>query len=216
MEQQTLTKEQLLGVMESYLNMIERGKEYPTVVLSDIETSIKSVLRKNKDVHSSEDITLTPEQERQIYEKVRKRNITEDVLRHMDDNELPVDEQIAEEIAEYFVNSGFDCNLSYWDNIKQMYETVTTTKFVEELLECLNEIKSNKIRSKWQNVHALPHSVFGFIYIIGRKPDFPKGEYSSIAKIAASGNVTYFDEEAKSDAYVREEIRKIKEAYCYE
>lgn len=215
MEQQTLTKERLLGVIESYLNMIERGKEYPTVVLSDIEASIKSVLR-NKDVHSSEDITLTPEQERQIYEKVRKRNITEDVLRYMDDNELPVDERIAEEIAEYFVNSGFDCNLSYWDNIKQMYETVTTTKFVEELLECLNEIKSNKIRSKWQNVHALPHSVFGFIYIIGRKPDFPKGEYSSIAKIAASGNVTYFDEEAKSDAYVREEIRKIKEAYCYE
>lgn len=215
MEQQTLTKEQLFGVMKSYLNMIERGKEYPTVVLSDIEASIKSVLR-NKDVHSSEDITLTPEQERQIYEKVRKRNITEDVLRYMDDNELPVDERIAEEIAEYFINSGFDCNLSYWDNIKQMYETVTTTKFVEELLECLNEIKSNKIRSKWQNVHALPHSVFGFIYIIGRKPDFPKGEYSSIAKIAASGNVTYFDEEAKSDAYVREEIRKIKEAYCYE
>ena len=119
MEQQTLTKERLLGVMESYLNMIERGKEYPTVVLSDIEASIKSVLRKNKDVHSSENITLTPKQERQIYEKVRKRNITEDVLQYMDDNELPVDERIAEEIAEYFVNSGFDCNLSYWDNIEQ-------------------------------------------------------------------------------------------------
>lgn len=121
MEQQTLTKEQLLGVMESYLNMIERGKEYPTVVLSDIEASIKSVLRKNKNVHSSEDITLTPEQERQIYEKVKKEYVTEDVLHYMKDNELPVDEQIAEKIAEHFVNSGFDCNLSYWDNIQQMY-----------------------------------------------------------------------------------------------
>lgn len=121
MKQQTLTKERLLGVLESYLNMIERGKEYPTVVLSDIETSIKSVLRKNKDVHSSEDITLTPEQERQIYEKVKKEYVTEDVLHYMKDNELPVDEQIAEKIAEHFVNSGFDCNLSYWDNIQQMY-----------------------------------------------------------------------------------------------
>lgn len=125
MKQQTLTKERLLGVMESYLNMIERSKEYPnrknlqSVVLSDIEASIKSVLRKNKDVHSSEDITLTPEQERQIYEKVKKKYVTEDVLQYMDDNELPVDEGIAEEIAEYFVNSGFDCNLSYWDNIEQ-------------------------------------------------------------------------------------------------
>lgn len=118
MEQQTLTKERLLGVIESYLNMIERGKEYPTVVLSDIEASIKSVLR-NKDVHSSEDITLTPEQERQIYEKVKKKYVTEDVLQYMDDNELPADEGIAEEIAEYFVNSGFDCNLSYWNNIEQ-------------------------------------------------------------------------------------------------
>ena len=120
MKQQTLTKEQLLGVMESYLNMIERGKEYPTVVLSDIEASLKSVLRKNKDVHSSEDITLTPKQEQQIYEKVKKEYVTEDVLQYMKDNELPVDEGIAEEIAEYFVNSaGFDCNLSYWDNIDQ-------------------------------------------------------------------------------------------------
>lgn len=128
MEQQTLTKEQLLGVMESYLNMIERGKEYPTVVLSDIETSIKSVLRKNKDVHSSEYITLTPKQEQQIYEKVKKEYVTEDVLQYMKDHELPVDEQIAEEIAEYFVNSGFDCDLNYWDNIHNLYDMQQKTK----------------------------------------------------------------------------------------
>lgn len=128
MKQQTLTKEQLLGVMESYLNMIERGKEYPTVVLSDIETSIKSVLRKNKDVHSSENIILTPKQEQQIYEKVKKEYVTEDVLQYMKDHELPIDEQIAEEIAEHFVNSGFDCDLNYWDNIHNLYNMQQKTK----------------------------------------------------------------------------------------
>lgn len=128
MKQQTLTKEQLLGVLESYLNMIERGKEYPTVVLSDIETSIKSVLRKNRDVHSSEDITLTPKQEQQIYEKVKKEYVTEDVLQYMKDHELPVDEQIAEKIAEHFVNSGFDCDLNYWDNIHNLYNIQQKTK----------------------------------------------------------------------------------------
>lgn len=134
MKQQTLTKEQLLGVMESYLNMIERGKKYPTVVLSDIETSIKSVLRKNKDVHSSEDITLTPKQEQQIYEKVKKEYVTEDVLQYMKDHELPADEGIAEEIAEYFVNSGFDCDLNYWDNIRNLYNIQQKTKVKEENL----------------------------------------------------------------------------------
>ena len=47
----TMKKEQytvpvLLDVIASYQRMIERsGKEYPTVVLSDIDASIKAVLR---------------------------------------------------------------------------------------------------------------------------------------------------------------------------
>ena len=94
----------------------------------DIETSIKSVLRKNKDVHSSEDITLTPKQEQQIYEKVKKEYVTEDVLQYMEEHELPVDEQIAKKIAEHFVNSGFDCDLNYWDNIHNLYNMQQKTK----------------------------------------------------------------------------------------
>lgn len=42
------TKEQLLDIMSSYLRMIKRDNgEYPTVVLDDIEKSIKFVLEKN-------------------------------------------------------------------------------------------------------------------------------------------------------------------------
>lgn len=41
-----LTKEQLLDVLGSYRRQIKRsGKEYPTVVLSDICDSITAVLR---------------------------------------------------------------------------------------------------------------------------------------------------------------------------
>ena len=46
----------------------------------------------------------------------------------MKDHELPVDEQIAEKIAEHFVNSGFDCDLNYWDNIHNLYNMQQKTK----------------------------------------------------------------------------------------
>ena len=40
-----LTKEELIDIMESYVRMINRnGREYPTVVLSDLNASLCSVL----------------------------------------------------------------------------------------------------------------------------------------------------------------------------
>lgn len=48
MKKEEYTKEALLDIMGSYLRQISRsGGEYPTVVLSDIQTSIKYILRKN-------------------------------------------------------------------------------------------------------------------------------------------------------------------------
>ncbi len=49
MRKNAYTKETLLGVIESYLKQIERsGKEYPTAVLSDLETSMRYVLKVNE------------------------------------------------------------------------------------------------------------------------------------------------------------------------
>lgn len=48
MKKKEYTKEVLLDVMGSYLRQINRsGKEYPTIVLSDLQASIKSVLKEN-------------------------------------------------------------------------------------------------------------------------------------------------------------------------
>lgn len=48
MKKEDYTKEVLLDVIGSYLRQINRnGKEYPTVVLGDLKTSIKSVLKAN-------------------------------------------------------------------------------------------------------------------------------------------------------------------------
>lgn len=48
MKNKSYTREELLKVMASYLRMIERsGEEFPTVVLDDIEKSIKYVLEVN-------------------------------------------------------------------------------------------------------------------------------------------------------------------------
>lgn len=42
------TREQLLNVMQSYLNMIQKDDgQYPTVVLDDIAKSIEYVLKQN-------------------------------------------------------------------------------------------------------------------------------------------------------------------------
>ena len=49
MKKEDYTKDVLLDIIGSYLRQIERGgKEYPTVVLSDLEMSMKFVLRKNE------------------------------------------------------------------------------------------------------------------------------------------------------------------------
>lgn len=42
------TRDTLIKVLESYARMIDHNSEYPTVVLSDIRASIKSVLEKVK------------------------------------------------------------------------------------------------------------------------------------------------------------------------
>lgn len=48
MKKEEYTKEVLLDVMGSYLGQINRsGKEYPTAVLSDLQASIKFVLKVN-------------------------------------------------------------------------------------------------------------------------------------------------------------------------
>lgn len=49
MRKAVYTKETLLDVIGSYLRQIKRnGKEYPTVVLSDLEASMKYVLQVNQ------------------------------------------------------------------------------------------------------------------------------------------------------------------------
>lgn len=48
MEKEDYTKEVLLDVIGSYLRQISRsGKEYPTVVLSDLQASMKFILKVN-------------------------------------------------------------------------------------------------------------------------------------------------------------------------
>lgn len=48
MKKEEYTKEVLLDVMGSYLRQISRsGKEYPTVVLDDLQASIEFVLKSN-------------------------------------------------------------------------------------------------------------------------------------------------------------------------
>lgn len=58
MRKAVYTKEVLLDVIGSYLRQIKRsGKEYPTVVLSDLEASMKYVLQVNEyDGRYKEDI----------------------------------------------------------------------------------------------------------------------------------------------------------------
>lgn len=49
MKKEDYTKDVLLDVLGSYLRQISRsGEEYPTVVLSDIQGSIKAVLKANE------------------------------------------------------------------------------------------------------------------------------------------------------------------------
>lgn len=41
------TREQLLDVLESYTRMIQRNKDYPSVLIDDLEKSIQAVLQAN-------------------------------------------------------------------------------------------------------------------------------------------------------------------------
>jgi hypothetical protein len=48
MRESEQSREVLLGIIESYLKQIRRnGKQYPSATLSDLEASIKSVLKRN-------------------------------------------------------------------------------------------------------------------------------------------------------------------------
>ena len=48
MNKSTYTKEEVLDVIGSYLRQISRsGKDFPTVVLSDLQASMKHVLKVN-------------------------------------------------------------------------------------------------------------------------------------------------------------------------
>lgn len=50
-EDSSYSREQLLDVIQSYARMIKRNKDYPTVLIDDLEKSIRHVLRANgKDV----------------------------------------------------------------------------------------------------------------------------------------------------------------------
>ena len=49
MKKRKHTAEALLDILGAYYRMIQRnGEEYPTVVLSDLKCSIKSVLKQNE------------------------------------------------------------------------------------------------------------------------------------------------------------------------
>lgn len=46
-EDPTYTREQLLEVLQSYTQMIQRNKDYPLVLIDDLEKSIQAVLQVN-------------------------------------------------------------------------------------------------------------------------------------------------------------------------
>jgi hypothetical protein len=44
----TEKEKKLIRILESYLRMIKRNKNYPTVLIDDLEKSIEYVLKNNK------------------------------------------------------------------------------------------------------------------------------------------------------------------------
>lgn len=82
---------------------------------------------------------LSDEAQNRVYHQVWAEYVKEDILSRAEEQEIEVDEQKAEELAEKFVHGDYDCNMSYWDNIDSLlpYNTIlpaAAESFFERLM----------------------------------------------------------------------------------
>lgn len=64
---------------------------------------------------------LLPSMEKDaFYRKIWAESIMEDVKSFDSNKDIKISNSKAKEIAEAYVNSKYDCNLSYWDNIQNL------------------------------------------------------------------------------------------------
>lgn len=64
---------------------------------------------------------LTEEEKDAIYRKLWYNHVLEDVYSLSTDEDIEITDDIAETIADRYVYNGdYDCNLSYWDNIRNL------------------------------------------------------------------------------------------------
>lgn len=66
---------------------------------------------------------LTEEEKDAIYRKLWYNHVLEDVYSFANDEDIEITDDIAENVAYRYVYEGdYDCNLSYWSNIKNLID----------------------------------------------------------------------------------------------
>lgn len=73
--------------------------------------------------------SLSAEEKDMVYRKLWYEHVLEDALSFMTENDHEVSEEVAKEVATRYVYDGrYDCNDSYWTNIKLLIEEVEGEK----------------------------------------------------------------------------------------
>lgn len=56
-----------------------------------------------------------------IYRTIWAEHVAEDIKEHYLESDIEISDSNAEYLAELYVNGEYDCNLSYWENIENLY-----------------------------------------------------------------------------------------------
>lgn len=128
-------------------------------------------MKKVSEMKSSELFSeMTETQKDAIYRMVWSEHVRNDVLSVMDEYEgkIPEDEKQRDELVDYVVNAyvyngKYDCNLSYWDNLKNLLDCSLPIKGLSKVdtIELKKIFRTNAVCPKCGN-HLHTTDVYGY------------------------------------------------------
>lgn len=79
--------------------------------------------------------SLDAEEKDELYRRLWRNYVVEDIKEYAEALDVSTSQEMIEIAAELFVSGGYDCNLSYWENIECVIEKaalITRKNYVEE------------------------------------------------------------------------------------
>lgn len=69
---------------------------------------------------------LTYEEQDTLYRKLWKEHVKADIQSFMTEEDIELSEKEVNQAAERYVGGRYDCNLSYWENVRNVIDDVVS------------------------------------------------------------------------------------------